>query len=184
MKRSNIIGNRFGALTVIAYSHTAPSGRSMWICVCDCGKEIVLRGYSLTTKNTKSCGCRLGTKKMRGENGVSVLGINETHGHTTNKVVSPEYRAWINMKTRCYNVNSPDYSNYGGRGIYVCDRWLNSFKNFLSDMGKRPTSKHSLDRFPNNATGVYEPSNCRWATAQEQSDNKRPRKKRQSLAFG
>lgn len=85
----------------------------------------------------------------------------------------PLYRIWVGMKTRCYNVKSKDYPLYGGRGIKVCDRWVNSFQSFADDMGERPSSNHSIDRFPDN-DGNYEPSNCRWATPAEQSKNKRP----------
>jgi len=94
------------------------------------------------------------------------------HGHTSNYTISAEYRAWQHMKERCYNKNNKRYNDYGGRGICVCDRWLDSFENFYSDMGARPSVRHSLDRYPNN-DGGYEPSNCRWATTQQQSKGKR-----------
>lgn len=85
-----------------------------------------------------------------------------------------EYSTWMNMKNRCYSIKNKDYHHYGGRGIKVCNRWLgkNGFKNFLSDMGKKPTSKHSLDRFPNK-NGNYTPKNCRWATQDQQTRNTR-----------
>lgn len=83
-----------------------------------------------------------------------------------------EYRAWSSMKTRCYNRNSPNYRYYGGRGISVCDRWLNSFQTFLRDVGNRPGPGYSLDRYPNN-DGNYEPGNVRWATKREQQNNTR-----------
>ena len=76
------------------------------------------------------------------------------------------------MLDRCYNPRNKRYTDYGGRGIKVCDRWRRSFAAFISDMGFRPTSKHSLDRYPNN-DGNYELANCRWATPQEQNDNQR-----------
>ena len=89
-----------------------------------------------------------------------------THGMSR----TPEYNAWINMKDRCFNPNSKNYSNWGGRGITVCDRWLN-LENFLADMGSRPSAKHSLDRIDNN--GDYSPKNCKWSTKAEQENNKR-----------
>ena len=83
---------------------------------------------------------------------------------------TPEYRAWRAMKDRCFNPNYQHYSHYGGRGIGVCDRWLN-LENFLADMGSRPSARHSLDRIDNNAD--YFPKNCRWSTRVEQENNKR-----------
>ena len=83
----------------------------------------------------------------------------------------PEYRAWVAIKRRCYNKFFLQYSGYGGRGIKVCERWLNSFESFYKDMGPRPSSKHSLDRVDND--GNYEPSNCRWATSSQQALNRR-----------
>lgn len=82
------------------------------------------------------------------------------------------HRRWVNMKRRCYDVKNRDYYNYGGRGIKVCERWLDSFLNFLADMGEPPTEAHTLDRFP-DSDGNYEPGNCRWATRAEQVDNRR-----------
>jgi len=90
----------------------------------------------------------------------------ETHG----KSKTSEYKAWQDMKYRCYNPNNKDYPNYGGRGIAVCDRWLESFDNFLEDMGRKPGIKYSLDKIDND--GNYEPGNCRWATQKEQGYNK------------
>jgi len=91
----------------------------------------------------------------------------ENHG-LSNTV---EYKAWKRMKNRCYNKNDNRYHDWGGRGIRVCDRWINSFTNFLSDVGLRPSDKHSLDRIDNN--GNYEPNNCKWSTGSEQSRNRR-----------
>lgn len=87
------------------------------------------------------------------------------------KPVSPEYTAWLNMKTRCLNPKVKEFRLYGGRGITVCERWSTSFADFLSDMGPRPSKSHSIERIDVN--GNYEPQNCFWATRQQQSRNKR-----------
>lgn len=103
-----------------------------------------------------------------------------------NKAEMPEYRTpeskvWYAMKHRCYNKNNKKYIHYGGRGIKVCKRWLESYENFLSDMGRKPTSKHTLDRI-NNEKG-YSKSNCRWATYTEQNNNRRKCKPRLTIVY-
>lgn len=95
---------------------------------------------------------------------------NKTHGLAT----SPEYTAWKNMRSRCYDENSPSYQWYGGKGIGVHPRWATSFENFLEDMGERPSGK-TLDRI--NPTADYSPENCRWATPTEQNYNRTLKRK-------
>lgn len=107
----------------------------------------------------KSCGC------YRREIGDRT----RTHGQSKSR----EFAAWSNMLDRCLNQRNGDYANYGGRGITVCDRWRESFENFLADMGQRPSPAHSLDRIDND--GPYAPGNCRWATADTQRQNNRQR---------
>jgi|SRR6478752_562102 len=163
MRRNNrldIVGQTFERLSVIAFAGVKGE-KTMWLCRCKCGKEIRVAGVSLRAGKTKSCGC------------YKVDGIRERslkHGHQTQDNNSAEYRIWRHMKSRCYNPNVERYPNYGGRGVIVCERWLNSFENFYADMGPRPTASHSIDRFP-DVNGNYEPSNCRWATTTEQSRN-------------
>lgn len=100
---------------------------------------------------------------------------------SNNKNRSSEFIAWCNMRYRCQKPDHPQYPNYGGRGIRVCERWL-SFKNFMDDMGFKPSNGHSLDRIDVN--GHYEPGNCRWATVTQQNRNQRARHYNKSGQIG
>lgn len=158
----DISGKKFGRLTVIRKVPrplNLKSSNARWECICDCGKIVNVISANLRNGTSSSCGCY---KKE-----VTSM-VKRTHGQSSYNKTS-EYQAWKGMKYRCYNKKGDHYHLYGGRGIIVCDRWLNSFENFLQDMGKKPSSKHSLDRINNN--GNYEPSNCRWATDNEQRRN-------------
>lgn len=161
MKRIDLTGKRFGKLVIVSLNESKNS-RLFWNCVCDCGNTKIVMGDNLRGENgTKSCGC-----------------ISNTRNGITNGENKATYKAWKSMIFRCYNEKACSYHNYGGRGIKVCDRWLgeNGFNNFLKDMGFKPFKNHSLDRYPNNETGWYEPSNCRWGTKYEQERNKRTNK--------
>jgi hypothetical protein len=156
---SILIGERFGRLVVI--ERIPGSGRVpvSFRCRCDCG-QIIVRPYSnLRGLRTRSCGClrRQNTTQMK-----------TTHGGRR----LPEYRTWCHIIDRCCNPKSADHYLYGGRGITICERWRNSFSEFLSDVGRRPSPRHSIDRFPNR-DGNYEPGNVRWATADQQANNTR-----------
>lgn len=106
------------------------------------------------------------------------MAMKTRHGHAARSNISPEYRCWQNMLQRCTNPNSSPYPYYGGRGIAVCERWM-QFENFLADMGPRPSTKHSIDRMDSN--GHYEARNCRWATRREQAQTQRPPRSRKII---
>lgn len=160
----NLKNKRFGRLVVIAETEERRNKYVVWLCKCDCGNQIKVQSSYLLDKRTgygrKSCGCLMSD-------------IKKKHGHTNSKGFrSKTYKSWDSMKQRCLNPNNKKYFLYGGRGITICERWLeeNGFENFLADMGERPEGK-TLDRIDND--GNYEPSNCKWSTIKEQNNNRR-----------
>jgi len=160
-----IIGNKYGRLVVLNQENSI-KGHKMVKCICECGNYTIIRASALTSKNTFSCGClNIETRPISLAKGHNI----RANGAINNK---DEYRCYQHMKSRCYTPTDAKYKNYGARGIIVCERWLNTngFKNFLLDMGKRPSKSHSIER--DKINGNYEPNNCRWATNQIQSRNK------------
>lgn len=156
-----IPGARFGRLVFVqkVSGRKKPNGKTVGLslCRCDCGKSVTILTSNLKNWSHKSCGC------LKLELGVAV----RTHGKSN----TPEFKSWCSMRARCYIPSATGYSDYGGRGITVCQRWLASFDNFLSDMGEMPTPRHTIDRVNND--GNYEPNNCVWATKKEQLQNTR-----------
>jgi len=136
------------------------AGRAIVRCHCDCGNFFRAYRHNVESGHTKSCGC------------LKRKGTRTRHGEASGRTMSAEYRVWVDIKQRCTNPRRKGYQYWGGMGVRICERWLNSFENFLADMGRRPSASHSIDRFPNKH-GDYEPGNCRWATRSEQSRNRR-----------
>ena len=155
MKRQDITGQKFGKLTVIKRLGLNSSGHSIYLCQCECGNFTKVSRPNLKSGSVKSCGCLLKHSEKR-------HGLSKT----------PLYNSWRDMKIRCYNENSPSYVNYGGRGIKVCEEWLNDFMTFYKwAMANGYKKGLSIDRIDVN--GNYEPNNCRWVSMKVQQNNRR-----------
>lgn len=168
MQRIDLTGKKFKMLTAVKFTamfQTNGRRRSGWECLCDCGERVVVDTENLKSGKANSCGCYSKTHPH-----------NYSHGESSKATKTKEYRTWNGIKDRCYNKTSKTYSYWGGRGIRVCKRWLDSYQNFLSDMGRSPSPKHSIERINND--GNYELSNCKWATKKQQANNRRPRGKK------
>ena len=161
--RENLVGLVFGRLTAISFQERSKSGGNRWLCRCSCGNNHIVLAGKLKSQEVRSCGC------LRREVASKPKPHIRTHG-ATGTAIYKLYRAMLN---RCRCPGAGNYKYYGARGVKVCERWqgLNGFLNFISDMGPRPSSRHSIER--KNTGGHYIPTNCYWATAEEQAQNKR-----------
>lgn len=160
MKRIDLTGKRFGSWTVLSYAGPKKTGGSWWFARCQCGTERIVDSRLLRQGRSQSCGCQR----------PDLIREQITrHGHASHRKPSRLYRTWQGMMDRCTNPANKRYKHYGHRGIMVCERW-HKFENFLTDVGFRPEAK-SLDRI--DPDGNYEPVNCRWATIEEQRNNRR-----------
>jgi hypothetical protein len=171
-KPHDIIGVKFGSLLAVSRTESIRrKGRllTMWNCLCNCGRTIVVDTSHLLSGHTKSCGCTRTTKNK----------LRATHGMSH----SPTWKSWASMKNRCYQKSEISYKWYGARGIWICDGWRSSFRAFLLDMGNRPSLSHSIERIDGKigytcghcAACVKNkwPANCKWATDTEQANNRR-----------
>ncbi len=157
----DLTNKKFGSLTVLEFVGRTARGAYLWKCRCECGTIIETIGSDLSRPRDprRHCGC---------QRSANISTAKRTHGLSKNLV----FKIWERMISRCHNSQDEAFAYYGGRGIAVCNRWRESFADFLADVGERPSRKHSIDRYPNN-DGNYEPGNCRWATDTEQSRNTR-----------
>jgi len=164
------IGDKYGKLTVTGFVRVKNGTKQTKIdatCRCDCGGTHVADKGRLRSGVTSHCGC----ERINNHSAAALLrgATYEKHGLCN----TPTYYSWAAMKGRCLNPKDTRYKDYGGRGIAVCERWMD-FRNFLADMGERPEGM-TLDRIDVN--GGYNLANCRWASAKQQAVNKRNSRK-------
>jgi hypothetical protein len=161
-------GDTFGRLRVVSRADPI-NGAPAWNCICECGTRKAIKRHQLIKaySPTRSCGCL--QRQVASE-------LFKKHGGYGKR----SYACYRSMLTRCCNAYCGSYSRYGGVGIKVCDRWLSSYADFLSDMGEPPTETHTIDRI--DSSGNYEPGNCKWSTPKEQAANRRPKRRRRSNA--
>lgn len=157
-KKSNLVGQRFGRLTVLSAAGRIGTSAMRWNCQCDCGNKTVVYGHFLKSGHTRSCGC------LANE---SIAKRSTTHGQYESRL----YNIWHGMKARCYRKSATEYRRYGSRGIGICDEWREDFQSFYNwAMSNGYADNLSIDRIDNN--GNYCPENCRWVDIITQNNNK------------
>lgn len=159
----DLSGQKFGRLTAVRRGENTKDGHAQWICRCACGKTVIVLARYLKSGHTRSCGCLQAEKAS-----FAASRRNVTHGESA----APLYHVWQSMRARCNNPKHRNFSNYGGRGIKVCEEWDRSYTAFR-DWAQRSGYRKGLqlDRLNNN--GGYSPLNCRWITPKGNSNNRR-----------
>jgi hypothetical protein len=159
------VGQTFGRLTIVEFVGRNAHGQAHWLCRCACGEPHIAYVQNLFRGVTQSCGCLQKERTSK---------VNTHHGDSQCSEWKYLYQTWLRIQQRCHNPNDASYSNYGGRGIRVCDEWRSSYEAFaeymLWNLGDRPAG-YSIDRTDND--GHYEPGNIRWANRQTQYFNSR-----------
>lgn len=173
MPAIDLTGQRFGRLIALNATEKRKRRSVVWRFECDCGSEVELAAGPVRAGVVSSCGClrkEVGREKIERIAGLGAK-ATRTHGHSKGRCgrPTPTFTTWVNMIQRCTNPKHKNYGRYGGRGITVCERWLNSFETFLKDMGEKPAGVQ-IDRKDNNLG--YEPGNCRWATPRQNINNR------------
>lgn len=175
----DLTGMIFGRLTILKYlGKQGTKTFHYWECACECGNPKIAYTGMLRSRKVLSCGCLRSERSRAWAISPEAQELRTTHGYAARGHRVEEYGIYAGMKSRCTHPwNGRFQKNYAGRGITICDRWLNGengkggFECFYDDMGKRPSKKHSLDR--EDANGGYGPDNCKWATRKEQANNTR-----------